>query len=41
LNLPAYWAGINADLEMKSGKVTMAYPRDIVKQRLGYAALNK
>lgn len=39
LNLPAYWAGINADLHMTNGKVVMSYPRDIVKQRLGYAAM--
>ncbi len=36
LNLPAYWAGINPELTMKSGQITMTYPRDIVKQRLGY-----
>ena len=37
LNLPAYWAGINPELKLEGGKVTMSYPRDIVKQRLGYA----
>jgi dipeptidyl-peptidase-3 len=37
LNLPAYWAGINPELHLAGSKVTMTYPRDIVKQRLGYA----
>lgn len=37
LNLPAYWAGINPELHRSGTKVTMTYPRDIVKQRLGYA----
>jgi dipeptidyl-peptidase-3 len=41
LNLPAYWAGINAELTRKGTHVTMSYPRDIVKQRLGYAAMYK
>jgi dipeptidyl-peptidase-3 len=45
LNLPAYWCGINADLTARfdqSGKitaVTLSYPRDYVKQQLGYAAM--
>jgi dipeptidyl-peptidase-3 len=37
LNLPAYWAGINPELHLAGSKVTMTYPRDIVKQRLGSA----
>ena len=45
LDMPAYWAGINADLTAKldpSGKVTavsMSYPRDFVRQQLSYAAM--
>jgi dipeptidyl-peptidase-3 len=45
LDIPPYWAGINADLTARfdgSGKVTSvttSYPRDYVKQQLGYAAL--
>jgi dipeptidyl-peptidase-3 len=39
LNLPAYWSGINAELTKNGTKVMMSYPRDIVKQRLGYAAM--
>jgi dipeptidyl-peptidase-3 len=45
LDVPAYWAGINADLTAKfdaSGKVTsvaLSYPRDFVKQQLGYASM--
>jgi dipeptidyl-peptidase-3 len=45
LNVPAYWCGINADLTAKfdaSGKVasvSLAYPRDFVKQQLSYAAM--
>jgi dipeptidyl-peptidase-3 len=45
LDIPPYWAGINADLAARfdgSGKVTSvttSYPRDYVKQQLGYAAL--
>jgi dipeptidyl-peptidase-3 len=45
LNVPTYWAGINADLTAKldaSGKVTsvaISYPRDFVKQQLSYAAM--
>jgi dipeptidyl-peptidase-3 len=45
LNLPTYFAGINADLTATldaSGKVTkvgISYPRDIVKQQLGYSAM--
>ena len=45
LNIPAYWAGINADLTPKldgSGNVAsvaISYPRDFLKQQLGYAAM--
>lgn len=45
LNIPAYWCGINADLTARfdgSGKlnsVTLSYPRDYVRQQLGYAAM--
>jgi len=45
LNLPVYWAGINADLRPqfdKSGRVTsvsISYPRDYVAQQLGYSAM--
>ena len=45
LNLPTYWAGINPSLEVKFGangavaSVSMSYPRDFVKQQLGYAAM--
>jgi len=41
LNLPTYWAGINADLDLKGGTVEMSYPRDYVKQQLRYAAMWK
>jgi dipeptidyl-peptidase-3 len=45
LDIPSYWAGINADLAAKldaAGKVTavsISYPRDYVKQQLGYSAM--
>ena len=45
LNLPTYWAGVNADLtaqfDGKGGvtKVAISYPRDYVKQQLGYSAM--
>jgi dipeptidyl-peptidase-3 len=45
LNVPTYWAGINSDLTAKfdaGGKVTsvaISYPRDFVRQQLGYAAM--
>ncbi|MGO9258264.1 MAG: dipeptidyl-peptidase 3 family protein [Bryobacteraceae bacterium] len=45
LDVPTYWCGINADLVAKfdaAGKaasVTLAYPRDYVRQQLGYAAM--
>ena len=45
LNVPAYWCGINSELSAKfdaAGKViavSVSYPRDYVKQQLGYAGL--
>ena len=45
LNLPTYWAGINADLTAQFdpngvvAKVTIDYPRDYVKQQLAYSAM--
>jgi hypothetical protein len=45
LRIPAYWCGINADLAARfdsSGKITsvaISYPRDYVKQQLGYASM--
>ena len=45
LDVPTYWAGINSELSAKfdaAGKVTavsISYPRDYVKQQLGYAAM--
>ena len=45
LNVPSYWAGINADLTPSadpSGQITavkISYPRDFAKQQLGYAAM--
>ena len=45
LNVPAYWAGINSDLIPefdRAGRITavaISYPRDYVKQQLGYAAM--
>jgi dipeptidyl-peptidase-3 len=45
LNLPTYFAGINGDLTATldgAGKVTkveISYPRDVVKQQLGYSAM--
>jgi len=45
LNLPAYWAGINVKLTANPGPkknvpvITASYPRDAVKQYLGYAAM--
>jgi dipeptidyl-peptidase-3 len=47
LNIPTYWAGINADLNASfdaQGKVTkveISYPRDYVKQQLGYSAMRE
>jgi dipeptidyl-peptidase-3 len=39
LNLPTYWCGVNADLVSTGGKISMSYPRDFVRQQLGYAAM--
>ncbi len=45
LNVPTYWCGVNADLTAKldgAGKVesvALSYPRDFLKQQLGYAAM--
>jgi dipeptidyl-peptidase-3 len=43
LDLPIYWVGINADLELHDNHgtkdVTASYPRDIVKQQLRYAEI--
>jgi len=44
LNIPTYWAGINPELTAafdgagKISKVEISYPRDFVKQQLGYSA---
>jgi dipeptidyl-peptidase III len=46
LNLPTYFAGVNADLTAQfdaGGKITkveISYPRDEVKQQLSYSALS-
>jgi dipeptidyl-peptidase-3 len=45
LNVPTYWCGINSDLSARFDAagavtaVTIAYPRDYVKQQLSYAAM--
>ncbi len=45
LDLPVYWAGINPeitasfDAQGKISKVEISYPRDFVKQQLGYSAM--
>ncbi|HZL56089.1 MAG TPA: hypothetical protein VFC21_03365, partial [Bryobacteraceae bacterium] len=45
LNLPTYFAGINSELTAqfdgngKIAKVTIAYPRDEVKQQMGYSKM--
>jgi len=45
LALPTYWAGVNAELDAQLDangnvtKVTIAYPRDAVKQYLAYGAM--
>jgi dipeptidyl-peptidase-3 len=45
LNLPAYWAGINTKLTARPGPtknapvITIAYPRDAVRQYLEYGAM--
>jgi dipeptidyl-peptidase-3 len=47
LNMPTYFAGINADLTAQfdgAGNVTkvdIQYPRDYAKQQLSYSAMNK
>jgi len=47
LDIPTYWAGINPDLKAsfdgagKIGTVQISYPRDYVKQQLGYSAMYK
>jgi dipeptidyl-peptidase-3 len=44
LNIPTYWAGINPELTPSFdsagtiSKVAISYPRDFVKQQLGYSA---
>jgi dipeptidyl-peptidase-3 len=44
LHIPTYWAGINPELTAgfdsagKISKVEISYPRDFVKQQLGYSA---
>jgi dipeptidyl-peptidase-3 len=40
LNLPTYWTGINPQLTLGADKITMSYPRDYMRQQLGYAAEN-
>ncbi|MEO6390446.1 MAG: peptidase M49 [Pyrinomonadaceae bacterium] len=45
LDVPTYWAGINAELNAtfdgkgKVSKVELTYPRDFARQQLGYAAM--
>jgi len=39
LNIPTYWTGINPQLTLKAAKVTMSYPRDYMRQQLGYAGI--
>jgi len=45
LDIPTYWSGINPDLTAsfdaagKIAKVEISYPRDFVKQQLGYSAM--
>ncbi len=45
LNLPAYWAGINPELTAnidskgQATEVKISYPRDYVKQQLGYSSM--
>ena len=45
LNVPTYWCGLNADLTAQidgGGKVTAVkidYPRDYIRQQLGYASM--
>jgi dipeptidyl-peptidase-3 len=45
LSLPTYWAGINPELKATFGtggeinRVEMSYPRDFMRQQLGYSAM--
>jgi dipeptidyl-peptidase-3 len=45
LNIPTFWAGINADLTAQfdgAGKITrvdISYPRDYIRQQLSYSAM--
>ncbi len=44
LDMPTYWAGINPELRAafeggKISKVEISYPRDFVKQQLGYSSM--
>jgi dipeptidyl-peptidase-3 len=45
LDLPTYWAGINPEIKAnfdakgKISNVEISYPRDFVKQQLGYSAM--
>ena len=45
LNLPTYWAGVNAKLTTAPGPkknvpvITISYPRDAVRQYLEYGAM--
>lgn len=45
LNIPTYWCGVNANLAAKFDphgnllSVALSYPRDVVRQQLGYAAM--
>jgi len=45
LDLPAYWAGINPELELRKGPdgkvqgVEISYPRDFMKQQLKYSRI--
>jgi dipeptidyl-peptidase III len=47
LKIPTYWAGVNPDLNAtfdaagKISSVAISYPRDFVKQQLGYSAMYK
>jgi dipeptidyl-peptidase-3 len=39
LDLPSYWAGVNPELKYDGKRVSMSYPRDFVKQQMGYASI--
>jgi dipeptidyl-peptidase-3 len=39
LDIPTYWSGINPELTSKNGTIAISYPRDFVKQQLGYSAM--